>query len=47
VARWADNTPSIAVAEKTGFRTIEACSILVASPDIQWSARYGGFIIDR
>jgi GNAT acetyltransferase len=44
---WADNTPSIAVAEKTGFGTIETYSILVVSPDIQWPARYGGFIIDR
>ncbi|SRR5712691_243809 len=44
---WADNTPSIAVAEKTGFRKIETYSILVVSPDIQWPARYGGFTIDR
>ncbi|HET7015357.1 MAG TPA: GNAT family N-acetyltransferase [Streptosporangiaceae bacterium] len=40
---WSDNTPSIAVAENTGFRKIETYSILVASPDIQWPARYGGF----
>src|SRR5262249_20008072 len=40
---WADNTPSISVAEKTGFRKIEPYSILVVTPDIQWPARYGGF----
>jgi hypothetical protein len=32
---WADNSPSVAVAEKTGFRKIESYSILVATPDIK------------
>ncbi|HXS62170.1 MAG TPA: GNAT family N-acetyltransferase [Streptosporangiaceae bacterium] len=40
---WTENTPSVAVAESTGFRKIETYPILVASPDIQWPARYGGF----
>lgn len=40
---WADNAPSIAVAERTGFRKIETYSIFVVTPDIQWPARYGGF----
>jgi GNAT superfamily N-acetyltransferase len=31
---WADNTPSIAVAEKTGFRKVDSYSILVVRPDI-------------
>jgi hypothetical protein len=32
---WADNFPSVAVAEKTGFRKIESYSILVATPYIK------------
>ena len=32
---WASNTPSVAVAEKTGFRKIETYSILVVTPDIE------------
>jgi hypothetical protein len=40
--RGVADTPSVAIAEKAGFREIETYSILVVTREIEWPGRLGG-----